>query len=73
MVHDQQQGRTDDCHQQAVEVESANTRHPESGEEPASDDCADDTENDVHHDTLARPADDLAGDEPGDESKYDPC
>lgn len=71
MIHHEQQGGPHYGDQQAVEVESDHTSHPESIEKPAPDYRADDAEEDVHHDTLAGPADELAGDEASDKAEDD--
>ena len=73
MVHDEKQNGAGNGHQQAVQVESGNTRHPKGGEEPAADDRTDDAENDIHYDSLTRPANNLAGAERGDKTEDDPC
>ena len=46
MVGNQQHGRADDGHQQAVEIESRNPGHPERVEQPSAHDCADDAKHD---------------------------
>ena len=61
-----------DCHNEEAYF-YAYTGHSEGIEEPAADDCADHPEHDVHDRALPASTDHLAGDETGDESKYDPC
>jgi len=66
--HDGADGRND----HAVEVKSGYTAHSEFVEEPATDDCSDDSEQNVHNDAFSPAIDDLARDEPGNKSKDDP-
>jgi hypothetical protein len=68
-----------DGHEQALEVETAHSRHSmdvsefaEGSEEPAANDGSDDTEEDVHDESLTLTIDDLAGDEARDEPEDDP-
>jgi hypothetical protein len=79
MVQDQDDHRADDGHDDAFDVEPADSRHrmhpglsSESLEEPPADHRADDAEEDVPCDSLASFVDDLAGEEPRDESEDDP-
>jgi len=63
VVHNEDDDGAGDADQDAVEVEAGHTHPSELLEEPASDNCADDAENDVQQEALARLVDDLAGEE----------
>jgi hypothetical protein len=72
VVDDEDDDRAADANQHAVEVEPGHSRPSEVLEQPASDDSADDAENDIQQESLACLVDDLAGEEPGDEPEDDP-
>src|ERR1700730_2325241 len=79
MVQEQDNHRADDGHDDAFDVEPADSRHrmhpglsSEGLEEPPADHRADDAEEDVPRDALAPFVDDLAGEKPRDESEDDP-
>jgi hypothetical protein len=79
VVDDEHRDGANDGHEKALEVETGHSRHSmevsefaEGSEEPAASDSSDDTEKDVHDESLTLAIDDLAGDEARDEPEDDP-
>ena len=72
VVDDQHDDGADHGHEHAVEIEAGDPRATKSGEEPTTDDCADDPKYDVQHQTLAGFVDHFAGNETCDEAQDEP-
>jgi hypothetical protein len=72
VVNHQEDNRTDNSDQQAVQIQSRDAGSAEGVEEPASSDSADDPQKDVEYEALALFIDNLAPDETGEQTKHNP-
>src|ERR1039457_5273035 len=60
-------------HPKTLEVEPGHSMRPEMAEEPTAHHRADNSQDDVEEKALARLVDDLASNEPRDQTENDPC
>lgn len=62
MIDNQQNHRADNCHEEAVEVESAYARSPKDVEQPTASKSADNSQQDVEQNALTSPIYQFAAD-----------
>src|SRR5579863_9061467 len=72
VVDDLEHDRANHRDKNAVQVQARDACVAKHTEQPAANHGPNDAEKDVEQDTFARPVDDLAADEPSDESQADP-
>jgi len=73
MVHDEHYDGAECRNENAVHVEPGHPCLPELVEQKAPNQCADDTQHDIHDHPFARLVHNLAAQKPGNEAEKDPC
>jgi hypothetical protein len=73
VIHNEENDRTDDSHQNAVNVHPGDAGHSKRLKQESANHRAYDPERDVQQSPLTGFIDDLAGNESGEQSKHDPC
>jgi hypothetical protein len=68
MVDDKEKRGSDDSYQQAIEVETSNSRGAKHVEEPTAHNSADNAEKDIHDYAFSRLVHNLATDESGNQT-----
>jgi hypothetical protein len=72
MIDNQQNHRAKNCYEEAVEIEPANPGGSKGVEQPAPNNGADNSQQDVEHDALTSPIYDLAANKPCNQTENDP-
>jgi chemotaxis methyl-accepting protein methylase len=72
VIKDEYDNRPDDRDEHAVEIEASDPRRTKLRKEEAANYRANDAEDDIEDETLARFVDDFASNKPGDKAKDDP-
>jgi hypothetical protein len=72
VIDDEKNDSAHDGNQHAVEIQACHAWHPELVEQPPAQECANDAKENVDDDTFTALVDQLARDEAGNESQYDP-
>jgi len=72
MIDNQQNHRAENGYEETVQVKPAYPSGSKGAEQPAPNNGADNSQQDVEHDALASPVYDLAANKPGNQTENDP-
>jgi len=73
VIYDQNDNRADNRDEHAPQIEASYAGPAEPLEQPAANDAADNTKDDVEEETFTLPVHDLAGDEACNQPEHDPA